>query len=146
MKKVSQKKSFEKLQKRKNRVHHLKGIGEIVLPRIYSFSQKGGRVHLLCDGEKIHRFRKDVTVQIIEEYISSYKALKNYCQASVSTCHEFENCNGCNSLHKKWAEERREKGEKIVKPKPEEIEESEQTLIPIDSVMLSKRNYTGRWR
>ena len=146
MKKNNHQKKIKKLQGRKNRVHFLKGLGQIILPKIYSFSRKGDNINLLCDGEEIHCFHKGVTVQSIKDYISSYKVLRDYCKASVSTCHQFENCNSCNSLHKKWAEERKYIGKKIVRPKPEEIEEREQTLIPIDSAIFSKRNYSGRWR
>jgi len=142
MKKISHRKNLRKYQKDKGKIHILKGGKKIFLPRSYSFSQKGDTINLFCDGEKIHDFWEGVTVQIIEKYISKHKVLKNYCGAPVSTCNESENCDMCHSLHKKWAEERREKREKIVRPKPEEIEERKQTLI----LILSKRDYTGRWR
>jgi len=147
MKKVSQKKSFEKLQKRKNRIHHLKGIGEIVLPRIYSFSRKGDTINLFCDGEKIHDFWEGVTVQIIKEYISKHKVLKNYCGASASTCHQSENCSECHSLHKGWAQKRKEKGEKIVKPKPEDISETRTTLSSNKprKILFKRLHHGFRW-
>jgi len=146
MKKVSHRKNLRKYQKDKGKIHILKGGKKIFLPRSYSFSQKGDTINLFCDGEKIHDFWEGVTVQIIEKYISSYKVLKNYCQASVSTCHEFENCNGCNSLHKKWAERRKEKGEKAVRPKPEDISEERTTLSPIRSKKMSfERSHSWKW-
>jgi len=146
MKTFRERKLFKKLENRKNRIHYLKGIGEIVLPRIYSFRQKGNVINLLCDGEKVHPFCKDVTIETIKEYVLSHKVLENYCGANAGTCHQFRNCNECNVLHKKWALKSKEKGEKIVRPKPEEIEEGGETLIPIGSAIFSKRNYSGKWR
>jgi hypothetical protein len=112
MKTVKQRKFFEKLENhKKGRVHHLKGIGEITIPRIYSFKQKGSTICLLCKGDKIHSFPKDVTIQDIRDFIENYKPLKDYCKAPTSQCQQVKNCNICHTLHKKYAEERRERGE-----------------------------------
>jgi len=146
MKKNSHQKKIKKLQGRKNRIHQLKGVGEILLPKIYSFSRKGDTINLFCDGEKIHDFWEGVTVQIIKEYISKHKVLKNYCGATTDICQQSKNCSECHSLHKKWAEERKEKGEKIMRPKPEDILERGITLSPIRSKKISfERSHSWKW-
>ena len=146
MKTIRERKLFEKLGKRKNRIHFLKGVGQIILPRIYSFSQKGNGIHLLCDGEEIHCFHKGVTVQSIKDYVSSYKVLRDYCKAPVSACHQFKNCDSCNSLHKKWAEEREYIGDKIVKPSIKDISEERTSLSPIRSKKISSgRFHSWKW-
>ena len=143
---VRQTNFFRKRENRKNRIHFLKGVGKIILSKIYSFKQKGDTIHLLCDGEKIHCFHKGVTVQIIKEYISNYKALKDYCGAPVSMCHVSKNCDVCHISHKKWAEERKKEGKKIVRPKPEDISEKRTTLSPIGSKKIFfRRSYSGKW-
>ena len=122
MKKLSHEKFFREMKNRRNRVIYVKGVGEIVAPKDYSFSQKGGIIHLLLNGkkkvkkEKIHSFPKGVTARTIKEYILNYKILKDYCKAPASQCHQARNCNECHVPHKEWAEKRKEKGEKIVRP------------------------------
>jgi len=152
-------KLFKKLENRKDRVHFLKGIGRIVLLSVYSFRWRGNILYLLCNGDEIHRFPRDVTVREIKKCISDYEAnlrkernekkpnkvLKDYCKAPASICLQFKNCDECHGLHKKWAEERKEKGQKIVRPKPEDIEERT-TLSPTGpKKILSRRSYSGGW-
>ena len=148
MKKISQKKKFKKLEERKNRIHRLGGVGEIILSKIYSFCQKRNIINLLCDGEKIHSFpKKGLTIRTIKEYVSGHKVLKNYCGATTDICQQSENCSECHSLHKEWAKERKEKGEKIVRPKPEDISEERTTLGSIRSkkIVFKRLHHGFRW-
>jgi len=148
MKTIKEKKLLEKLKNRKKRIHFLKGVGQIILPKIYSFKQKRNMINLLCDGERIRSFPnpKNVTIQAIKDYISTYKVLKDYCGAPASTCHQFENCSRCHSLHKKWAEERREKKEKIIKPKPGDILERGKALNSISKKIFFSRTHGLSWK
>ena len=151
MKKPSHEKFFRERENRKNRIHFLKGIGEIVALRAYSFRRRGDVIWLLYNGKKIHPFCEGVTIQTIKKYISDYEAnlrkkkkkknlektLKDYCGAPMGICSKFDNCDECNENDKEWALERKEKGEKIVRPKPEDISEERTSLSPIRSKKIS---------
>ena len=122
---VKQAKFFRERKNRKNRIHNLKGVGKIILPRAYSFSQRGNVIHLSRNGEEIHSFPNGVTVKEIEEYVLEYEAillkeektmwLKEYCTAPMSICKG--NCDECDSPNdKNWALDRKKEGKKVVKP------------------------------
>lgn len=153
--------------RRKMRTHNLKGIGKIVLTKDYSFKWKGDILYLLLNGKKgvkgkwIHSFPKGVTIYAIKKWISDYEAnlqkkkkkenpskeLRDYCAAPASICHQYENCDKCNENDKEWALERRKKGEKIIRPGPEDISE-ERTILSSSrpKKILSKKSYSGGWK
>ena len=135
MKTPRQVKFFKKLEKsREDRIHCFKGItGEIIVSKVWSFRQKGSIISILYERDKVHSFPGGVRIKEIKDFIESYKPLKNYCKAPVSQCNQFKNCEVCHTLHKKLAEERKEKGKKLEKPKPEDILERGEILSPINS-------------